>query len=77
MNPAIPHGTVRESADPALGPPLLLRVPQAAARLGVGKSTVEALIASGQLRSLKIGKSRRIPVAALEEFIAARLAEAS
>lgn len=38
-------------------------------RLGVGRSTVFALMASGELRSVKIGSRRLVPEAALREFI--------
>lgn len=38
-------------------------------RLGVGRSTVFALMASGQLRSCKVGRRRLIPEAAISDFI--------
>ncbi|MHB1928116.1 MAG: helix-turn-helix domain-containing protein [Acidimicrobiales bacterium] len=44
------------------GAPKLLTVPQAAAALGVGQSTVHNLICTGELGSRKPGGSRRIPV---------------
>ncbi len=59
----------REATDPALGPPLLYRVNQAAELLQLGRSTVERLVASGELRSIKVGKCRRIPADALAEFV--------
>lgn len=40
--------------------PLLLRVPEAAARLGIGRSTLYVLMASGDIASVQIGRSRRI-----------------
>lgn len=39
-------------------------------RLGVGRSTAFALIASGELRSVKIGRRRLVSEAALVDFIA-------
>lgn len=39
-------------------------------RLGLGRSTVFALLASGQLRSVKVGRRRLVPEAAIVEFIA-------
>lgn len=38
-------------------------------RLGVGRSTVFELIASGELRSVKVGRRRLVSEAALTEFI--------
>jgi excisionase family DNA binding protein len=40
---------------------LLYRVPRAALLLDIGVSTVWALIASGKLQTIKIGRSTRIP----------------
>jgi excisionase family DNA binding protein len=50
---------------------LLLSPTEAAAHLGIGRSKVYELLRLGQLRSVKIGASRRIPQAALADFIAA------
>ncbi|MEV6491497.1 helix-turn-helix domain-containing protein [Actinoplanes sp. NPDC051633] len=51
-------------------PPRLLRVEDAAKLLNIGRSAVYDLIRSGRLRSVKIGKSRRIPREAVDEVIA-------
>jgi excisionase family DNA binding protein len=48
----------------------LLTVQEAAERLGVGETTVRALIRSFQLRSVKIGTARRVPVDDIEDFLA-------
>jgi excisionase family DNA binding protein len=50
--------------------PLLYKPEQAAAALGVGRSTVFELIADGSLPSVKIGRSRRVPRTALEAYVA-------
>ena len=47
---------------------LLLRVMEAAEKLGLGRTTVYQLVASGQLRSVHVGRSVRIPAAALIDF---------
>jgi excisionase family DNA binding protein len=52
-------------------PPRLIRVEEAAKLLNIGRSAVYDLIRSGRLRSVKIGKSRRIPREAVDEAIAA------
>lgn len=49
--------------------PLLLTVLEAARLLGVGRSTAYELLATGQLESVHIGRSRRVPLAAVEEFV--------
>lgn len=49
---------------------LLLTAEQAADALSVSRGRVYELIASGQLKSVKLGKSRRISRRALEELIA-------
>lgn len=49
---------------------LLLTPEAAASRLSVGRSKIYALMRTGELRSIKIGGSRRITMEALDEFIA-------
>ena len=53
----------------------LLRVKQAAALLGLGHSKTYELLRSGELRSVQIGRARRIPAAEIAAFVARRLAE--
>ncbi len=48
---------------------LLLRPEEAARLLGVGRTTVFELIASGALSSVRIGRLRRVPYAACLTFI--------
>lgn len=48
---------------------LLLTVPETAAALGIGRSKVYELIKRGDLRSIRLDGSRRIPVADLHAFI--------
>jgi excisionase family DNA binding protein len=48
---------------------LLFSPERAADKLDVGRTTVYQLMASGELKSIKIGRSRRIPAAALEEYV--------
>ena len=51
-------------------PVLLVRPEDAARMLGVGRTKVYELMRSGALRSVKFDGLRRIPVAALAEFVA-------
>jgi excisionase family DNA binding protein len=55
----------------AAGVPVLLVRPEDAAQvLGIGRTKVYELIRSGDLRSVRVGGLRRIPVTALDEFVA-------
>ena len=53
----------------------LLDVAEAAQMLGLGRSKTYDLVMSGLLRSLLIGRSRRIPLGAIDEFIETQLKE--
>jgi excisionase family DNA binding protein len=48
---------------------LLLRPEEVAKALCVGRTRVFELIRTGDLRSVKIGKSRRIPTDAVTEYL--------
>ena len=48
---------------------LLLTVPEAARRLGIGRSTAYALLRKRIIASLTIGALRRVPVSELENYI--------
>jgi excisionase family DNA binding protein len=48
---------------------LVLTVEEAAERLGVGRTMMYALVKSGAIESICIGRLRRIPGDALEAFI--------
>lgn len=47
---------------------LLLRPEEVGQALGIGRTTVFELMRSGELRSVKIGVSRRIPADAVAEY---------
>lgn len=51
-------------------PRILYKVDDAAALLSVSPSRVYELIRSGQLRTVTIGKSHRIPARSLDDFVA-------
>jgi excisionase family DNA binding protein len=53
----------------AEAPTKLLTVPEVAAELAVHRRTVERLIADGQLRRVRVGRSSRIRRDDLAEFI--------
>lgn len=49
--------------------PMLYRVPEAAALLSIGRSKMWELVARGEIRSVKIDGARRIPAAALSDYV--------
>jgi excisionase family DNA binding protein len=55
----------------------LLTVGQAADFLRVGRSTIYALLAAGEIPHVKIGRATRLPRAAVVAFAAARLTGAT
>jgi excisionase family DNA binding protein len=57
--------------------PLLLKAGDVAKLLGLGRSKVFAMLAVGQLPVIRIGRSVRVPCAALEDWIAEHTQHAS
>jgi len=53
---------------------LLLSPEEASERLGLRRTTMYALLASGEIKSIKIGKLRRVPITVLQEYIDRKLA---
>lgn len=56
---------------------LLLRIEEAADRLGIGRSLMYRLVLSGEVESIRVGRLRRIPVDSLDRAIARLRAEQS
>jgi len=52
--------------------PILLTITEAATALAIGRTTVYELIAAGDLDVVHIGRSSRIPIDAIHEFVAAK-----
>lgn len=59
--------------DQTTTPRLMLTAEQAAEALGIGRTTMFALIKSGEIQSVRIGRLRRVPAAAVGAY-AARIA---
>lgn len=55
----------------------LLTVPEVMTRLKLGRSKVYDLIRTHRLASITIGRSRRIPAEAVQDFIRDQLTEAA
>jgi len=51
-------------------PPLLYRVKEVAALLSISRSRAYELVASGEIESVRIGSSLRVPREALDFFVA-------
>ena len=49
--------------------PLLYKPPQAQEILNLGRSKIYELITTGELRSVRVGRSLRIPASALREYV--------
>ena len=56
-------------APPDNGQPLLLTTDQAKRVLQIGRSHLYNLLGRGKIKSIKIGRNRRIPVVELERYI--------
>lgn len=52
------------------GPRLLLTVEEAASRLNIGRTTMYALVSSGAVEPVTIGRLRRVPSECLDNFVA-------
>ena len=65
------HGTrmLLEAHAVQTSPRILLTVEAAAGRLSIGRTTMYALIKSGAVESVLIGRLRRIPVDALAHYL--------
>ena len=47
----------------------LLTIDEAAQRLGIGRSHAYVYVLRGELESVKLGRSRRVPVEAIDAFV--------
>ncbi len=54
---------------------LLLTIDQAAGQLNIGRSLLYLLVQRGIITSVKIGRARRIPVSALDDYVRQLVAE--
>ena len=60
-----------EVGQPLLADPqkLLLRVEEAAARLGIGRTLMYQLVSRGDAAFVPVGRLRRIPVECLDDYV--------
>ena len=60
-----------QTSTPPMGPSrVLLSVEEAADRLSLSRTRVYALLGTGAIRSVRVGRLRRIPAEALTKFVA-------
>ncbi len=50
---------------------LLLRIPEVAEMLGIGRTKIYELIATGELPTIRVGRAVRISVRTLQEWVEA------
>lgn len=63
---------IAAAAVPQAAPEQLLDVREAAAALGIGRTTVYGELEAGRLGSMKVGSRRKIPSSAIAAYIAGR-----
>jgi excisionase family DNA binding protein len=56
--------------------PQLVSVRETRRLLGIGNTKAYELIGSGELRSIRVGRARRVTLASIKDFVERRLAEA-
>jgi excisionase family DNA binding protein len=61
---------IRNTSTAALDPQAVLKVQEVAAVLRCGINQAYDLVQSGEIRSVRIGRSVRVPRSALEDFLA-------
>jgi excisionase family DNA binding protein len=54
---------------------LLLRPEEAAEALGIRRTLLYSLLTSKQIYSIKVGRTRRVPMAALHDYVARMCAD--
>jgi excisionase family DNA binding protein len=61
---------VKDDMTTSSSPRILLTIEEAAERLRIGRTLMYALVTAGEVESVRIGRLRRIPADALEQYVA-------
>jgi excisionase family DNA binding protein len=69
------HEHVQQQAARSVPERVLLTVEEAAERLGIGRTTAFALVKSGEIESVLIGRLRRVSVSAVQDYAARLIAD--
>ncbi|MDI5938670.1 MULTISPECIES: helix-turn-helix domain-containing protein [Micromonospora] len=56
---------------------VVLTIEEAAQRLGIGRTTMYALIKAGQIRTVRIGRLHRVPTFSLDEYVRSLLGDST
>lgn len=48
---------------------IVLTIEEAAQRLGIGRTTMYGLVKAGAIRTITIGRLRRVPLSCLKEYV--------
>ena len=67
--------STRRASEVSLQPKLLLTIDEAAIAMNLGRTVLYGLVMRNEVASIKLGRSRRIPMVALQEYVRQRLAE--
>lgn len=54
---------------------VVLTIEEAAQRLGIGRTTMYGLIKTGKIRTVTIGRLRRVPTFCLDEYVQSLLTD--
>ncbi|MPY79828.1 MAG: helix-turn-helix domain-containing protein [Actinophytocola sp.] len=68
-NPQLPNAPTWRTNRDEDQPCVLLTAEEAAERLAIGRTAVYALLKTGELDSVRIGRLRRIPANAVENYV--------
>jgi excisionase family DNA binding protein len=74
QNTAVLASTGTRAQAPSAPLKLLLTVEEAAVALGLGRTYTYSLVMRDEITSVKVGRKRRIPLFALEAFVARQVA---
>lgn len=67
--------TEYQRSDASTRTKLLLTIEEAASMLSLGRTHFYAMVMRNEIMSIKLGRTRRIPVFALQDFVTRRIAE--
>jgi excisionase family DNA binding protein len=67
-NTSVKDGAMDDRVD-LLQRPMLVTVDQVAKMLSIGRTAAWELVRKHKIRSVKIGRTRRVPISAIQEYV--------